>query len=184
MIQTRLRIFETNSSTTHSISIPKKVDIDPQKIRESYGSTITFGVKSWSELRKSLGYGWIVACGSTSFQDRADLLYYSTYLGESCYANQFILDRDKIRKALKGIGINVEFKEDLDACDEYFNASYDDSLDMLGAVIDNDKILEYLFAPDFILWYWCDECCPDFPKEIEEYLDKLPYDDYITTTER
>ncbi len=180
MKQVRPGIFETNSSTTHSISIPKTVTLDFENIKKTIGTNIVFGSRSWDEIRSSQKHSFLIVCGSTPFQDRADMLYISLL---TLSARDYILYKRKITNLLDSLGFTTEFNEDLITFNDFCDAE-DDLEIVVDRVIGGDRILEFLFAPDLALWSWCDECCPDFPKEIEEYLDKLPYDDYLTFTER
>jgi len=137
MKQVRQNVFETNSSSTHSICIAKDVDIElPESIYFGFGE-----------------FGW--ECNTLdSISEKASYLY------TGLYANDRIDDVKKIISLLEQKGVKVGFEEPVyktstwttepyEYLDNggYVDHSYDLS-DFLEAVCNDEQmLLNYLFSP-------------------------------------
>lgn len=122
-VQIRQGVFETNSSSTHSICIAKNTElIIPKEIR------FEFIESAWSfETFHSLG----VKAG---------------YLYTGLVANDRKEDIEKIFKILRGKGVEVTAEEIGD--DTGYIDHYADLTEFLDSICnDEDKLMNYLFSP-------------------------------------
>lgn len=80
MKKTRHRIFETNSSSTNTLSIYKNDDLDLfwNMLREK-NQTISVGVVNYKKI-EDLEYETFVDIGKLDFQTRLDLLFLSRFI--------------------------------------------------------------------------------------------------------
>ena len=122
VINKRHGVFETNSSSTHSICIPKTSElIFPEKVLFEFGE---FGWE-WEKL--------------TSVSEKASYLY------TGLKANQREDDIKKMVSILESKNINVKLSENEDT--GYVDHS-GDLCEFLDAVMsDEDKLLNFLFSP-------------------------------------
>lgn len=133
--QIRQGVFETNSSSTHSICIAKNAELTiPKSLHFEFGE-----------------YGW--ECDTLqSLGEKASYLY------TGLIANNRKLDAEKVFDILKSKGIEVTFEEPIYEESKYTagyfyadNAGYIDHSDELGTFLDDiceseDKLLQYLFS--------------------------------------
>lgn len=142
MKQIRQSVFETNSSSTHSICIAKNVELDiPKTLQFKFGE-----------------FGWECDTLNSTYEK-------ASYLYTGLYANSRKGDIAKIKQLLEDNEIEVSFEEPIvrmrsytnsegkleeyESCDNsgYVDHSYD-LADFLDAVCENKETLfNYLFSP-------------------------------------
>lgn len=129
MKQIRQGVFETNSSSTHSICIAKDVElIIPESI------TLCFGDFGWE--RDTL----------QSVHDKASYLY----TGLMC--NDRTDDLNKIINILKDRGVQCHSHEFTYSDSGYVDHSYELTEFLNAVCADEDKLMNYLFSPlSFVL---------------------------------
>ncbi len=140
--QVRQSVFETNSSSTHSICIAKDAELTiPKSINFEFGE-----------------FGW--ECDTLgSIHEKASYLY------TGLIANERQEDFDSIVKALESKGIEVEFEEPIYENNSYTNSEgkieeykygknvgYVDHSDELDGFLndicsDENKLMQFLFSP-------------------------------------
>lgn len=129
--QIRQNVFETNSSSTHSICIAKNAElIIPKKLHFSFGE-----------------FGWEYDTLNSAGR-KADYLY------TGLFANERISDIKKVGEILKAKGIDISFeKATYKKGSTYsYNSGYIDHSnelnEFLDAVCDNEETLfQFLFSP-------------------------------------
>lgn len=132
-IQIRHSVFETNSSSTHTLTICTK-PVDDEILKLYAGTTLKFGLP-WQERDKG-----------NHFQDRLDDLFdYMTYTND---LSHFMSTKYRIEKVLSKYDINCVFL--ISDTGEYDNYSYgyNNVFDDLFAEKDADfeqLLLEYIF---------------------------------------
>lgn len=180
MKQIRTGIFETNSSTTHCLVVSRdritKENIE--KFKKENGNYIIFGKMPYSEVDKILWKEPVID-ESTDFQTKADLLYFSMYVWTDCTDVLTFLHRRKmLTEKLNELGFTVEYKEDPELLNNdggYNNNKYDagdeNMFDKMWWNI--DEVINYLFNDHVLYYSWCDECCQECPKEIDEALHRF-----------
>ncbi len=165
----RQSVFETNSSSTHSICIAKDIKLDiPSKIHFAFGE-----------------FGWEVNT-LQSVEDKASYLY------TGLLANERREDAEKVFEVLKSKGIEVtseepeyenrSYRDDDNKLVEYtsgVNIGYVDHSDDMGSFLDavcsdEERLLRYLFSPlSFIV------TGNDNDEETKSSIDvKYPYEEY------
>lgn len=129
----RQGVFETNSSSTHSICISKDTKPElPESLDFRFGE-----------------YGWEVDTLS-SIEEKASYLY------TGLMSNERKEDIEKIKNLLSAKGVSCKFQEP-DTKGGYFSSGYVDHGDELGEFLDEvvsneDSLLSYLFSPlSFVL---------------------------------
>lgn len=129
--QIRQNVFETNSSSTHSICIAKNAELTiPEKLHFSFGE-----------------FGW--ECNTlNSIGEKADYLY------TGLFANDRISDIEKVGEILKAKGIDVTFEEATYKEGRTYsdNSGYVDHSNELGEFLDavcnnEESLLQFLFSP-------------------------------------
>ena len=178
MIQIRHDIFETNSSTTHSLTITTN-SVTPEIIeqfKKEHGTHIVFGKNSYDTINEIM-YKDPAIDENTSFQIKADILYFSMYVWtESGNVAEFLYNKNLLTKKLEEMGFTVEFREDPKVIKEYDWHKYDVSENMFenlwrGDYI--DEVIDFLFNNHVLYYAWCDECCAECPKSIIEAEDRF-----------
>ena len=133
-IQVRKSLFETNSSSTHAICIPKKDEefVIPKMV------TFHFRANEFTMLEAEM----------STMQDRADFLYtLLTMMPYSC----FIVDRFyKILSAHKIIPI---FEDPEEIPEPYWNYDTDYAYFVHTLLADSNKLLRFLFSKDTVSIY-------------------------------
>lgn len=129
MKQVRQGVFETNSSSTHSICIAKNCELEIPK-----------------QLHFSLGeFGWEI-------DTLGDVHSKASYLHTGLHCNERMEDIEKLKHLMLAKGVEATFQ--VAAEREYFYVDHSDQLkDFLDAVCnDETKMLNFLFSPlSFIL---------------------------------
>ena len=178
MIQTRHRIFETNSSTTHSLTITTN-SVTPEIIeqfKKEHGTHIVFGKNSYDTIHDIM-YKDPAIDENTPFQIKADILYFSMYVWTECgNIAEFLYNKKALTDRLQEMGFTVEFREDPKVIEEYDWHKYDVSENMFenlwrGDYI--DEVIDFLFNNHVLYYAWCDEGCMECPKSIIEAEDRF-----------
>jgi hypothetical protein len=122
--QIRKGVFETNSSSTHSICIAKDVELDiPKTLQFKFGE-----------------FGWEEDTLSSTFEK-------ASYLFTGLMGNNRNSDFDNIVETLKEKGIEVSYETAIDGCDGYVDHSYE-LTDFLNAICSSEKkLFDFLFSP-------------------------------------
>lgn len=170
MIQTRHRIFETNSSTTHCLVIMKTPKINDliTKHKERYGNKIVFGVNKYDDIM-SIWHKNVIIDETTDFQTKADILYFSMYVWTEGSVIAFLEKRRELTNALAKLGFEVEYREDMQL--QYEHAQYDLENNMFENM-NADEAVNFLF--NHSLYYeWNDECCDEIPSNVDEAICKF-----------
>lgn len=168
MIQKRLSVFETNSSSVHSICISRKPYKLPDKVYFTLGE-----------------YGW-----DNAYPDPASYLYTALV---SMELEHYI---DELKDILDSHGVAYSFEElsdDASPWDYYIDHCGELRKMIFDLFMDEDRLLRYLFSPEtFIhtgndndgscpmeteprLYDWDNDCYipnPDYDPENFEYYEK------------
>ena len=176
MIQFRKGIFETNSSTTHCLVVSRnRVTEDAiEKFKQEHGTHIVFGEMPYSKVEKILLKDPTID-ENTSFQVKADFLYFSMYVWtENTDVLSFLFHRKQLTEKLNELGFTVEFREDSELLNEdRFYRTYDVSENMWEEMwSDINEVIDYLFTDHVLYYTWCDECCAECPKDIDEAITR------------
>lgn len=134
MKQIRRNVFETNSSSTHSICITKNDLLNDKRTFVDF----TFGEFGWE-------YGTL-----TTIREKASYLYTGIY--SVCYDDSKRLKYclDSVKETLSSNGIDCEFEE---KSKSYWDNGYVDHGNELNDFVndlvgDSDKLMRYLFSDD------------------------------------
>lgn len=178
MIQTRHRIFETNSSTTHSLTITIN-SVTPEVIeqfKKEHGTHIVFGKNSYDTIY-DIVYKDPAIDENTSFQIKADILYFSMYVWtEGTNVAEFLYNKKALTDRLQEMGFTVEFREDPQVIENYDWHKYDIDENLFENLWRGDyieEVIDFLFNPHTLYFRWCDECCAECPKAIIEAEDRF-----------
>lgn len=187
MIQKRHNIFETNSSTTHSLTITTN-KITPEEIeqfKKEHGTHIIFGKNSYEKIYDKL-YDEPAINEYTPFQIKADILYFSMYVwNNSGNVAEFLYNRNLLQRTLENMGFTVEFREDPKVIEEYDYHRYDlddNEFENLWRGDYIDEVISFLFNPRTLYYSWCDEGCMECPKAIIEA--EIRFSEYHQTDEQ
>lgn len=178
MIQIRHSIFETNSSTTHSLTITiGKVDNKVIKdFKKKYGNYIIFGLNDYDTIYDIMHKDPVID-ETTPFQVKADILYFSMYVWTECgNIAEFIHNKNLLTKRLIEMGFKVEFREDPKVIEEYDWHKYDVSENMfenLWGDTDIEEVISFLFDDHVLYYTWCDECMKECPQAIVEAEERF-----------
>ena len=179
MIERRQRIFETNSSTTHSLTIARNTVTSEtiEKFKKENGTHIIFGLNPYEKIEKVL-YEDPTIDENTPFQIKADILYLSMYLWNDCNTQvaEFIVDRKKLQNKLEELGFTVEFREDPKLFENYEYQYHRDDVDenlFENMWHDINEVIDFLFGDHVLYYTWCDECMSKCPEEIDQALDRF-----------
>lgn len=179
MKQIRPWIFETNSSTTHSLTIARNKVIPEviEEFKKEHGTHIIFGLYPYEKIKNVLWQDPSID-ENTPFQIKADILYLSMYLWNSGYSEiaEFLIDKKKLEDKLGEFGFTVEFREDpkLFENNEYRYHGYDMGENLFKNMWhDINEVIDFLFGDHVLYYTWCDECMPECPEEIDQALDRF-----------
>lgn len=175
MLRLRNNIFETNSSTTHSLTIARN-KVTPEvieKFKKENGTHIIFGLNKYEDIEKVLWDDPSID-ENTPFQIKADILYFSMYVWTDCYSiRQYILDKKLLTSKLEELGFTVEFREEDDILKDYSNTYDLDDNEFVNMYHNIDEVIDYLFGNHVLYYSWCDEEGMEFPESIEEALHRF-----------
>ena len=177
MIQKRPGLFETNSSTTHSLTITRG-RVTPEvieKFKKENGTHIVFGINSYDEIYNII---WHLPGidENTPFQIKADILYISMYVWNNDDILEFLHNRNALQKKLEELGFTVEFREDpkLILNEGFHKSDVDENIfDYLWNDNNTDEVIDYLFDDHVLFYMWNDECYEECPKEIDEAEERF-----------
>ena len=183
----RQGVFETNSSTQHSLTFA--FEVNKGNLKTLIGSdTIRFGVRTLEEIDKAntKKKNYAVDCDNTfSWQDRADLFFWKLLAAATSPAS-ILIALEKIREVFKKYGIEVEFliAKNIEYLKEEFRYSgYSDSVDFnLTNYVDEyfeDQLINYIFSPYILEYSFSDDCIGGkeidrLEKEFNEVLQEFP----------
>lgn len=170
----RRGVFETNSSTMHSLTIA--FGTENEDLKKIIGSDILrFGVRKPEEIdeaNEKTKKNWAIYIDKTySWQDRADLLFWKLICMEYD-VKEFLVTQSKIQDIFEKRGIKIEFiiKPNIDYILEYcYGGSDNDVYRDLFDYNDPDfesNIINYIFSPYIIGYSYDDDCINS--KEIDE----------------
>lgn len=174
MKQIRPGLFETNSSTTHSLTITRG-RVTPEvieKFKKENGTHIVFGINSYDTIYDIIWHHLPSIDENTSFQVKADILYISMYVwNDGNNISEFLHNKNKLQKKLEELGFTVEFREDLKLLDKEYNWHQSDIDENIFEYLWHgdyiDEVIDYLFDDHVLFYMWCDES-RGWPKEIDE----------------
>lgn len=176
MIQVRKNIFETNSSTTHCLVIGKTQTLQKkiEEFKKTNGNKIVFGKNPYDEVRERM-YNDPTIDENTSFQDKADILYFSMYVWTDCSTvADFLEHRQQLTDKLNELGFEVEYHEDPEVLKNSGYSRYDVENNMFEEMWhDVNEVIYYLFNDHVLYYSWCDECCQECPESIEEAIERF-----------
>lgn len=176
-IQVRRHVFETNSSTNHTLAI-RKIDHDKIKRQDKIYKVPS---RTFKEVEKFF-YNDVVKFHEKDFQLRLDVLFYSALANYSAReALEFVF---MVKNILECHGIKIELNIDkiMDSIDSFFDTSI---YGFLNTVSTEDLIIDFLFSNEVYYTEYCDECGTLPSKELEA-IDDLTYgnDEFMYVNER
>ena len=175
-IQIRRNVFETNSSTNHTLAI-RRCDA-PDKINQ----VITLASTPLNELKKMF-YEDVVELHNLTLQQKVDVIFYSALA--SYEARVFLKQVIQLQDILSRFNVilNIDWNSIKDSIDEYFDYSIFRLVSYrLGK---EEDIIQFLFSGEAYYTEYCDEC-GNTPSERIIKIDDLAYGnkDYIYISER
>ena len=174
MIQIRHNLFETNSSSTHALIISKHSFDMIEQHKKEFGNHIVFGKNSYEKIYDII-YNYPGIDEYTSFQIKADILYFSMYVWSN-YSNaaEFLYKRNNLTSTLENLGFTVEYIEDPDILLSFNYHAYDLDENIFDDLWnDVDNVIDFLFNPHTLYYCWSDECCDECPKQIQEAIKRF-----------
>lgn len=188
----RNNLFETNSSTMHSLTFA--FGTEKTDLKKIIGSNILqFGVRTLEDIDnayKNTKKNYAIDIDKTfSWQDRADIIFWKL-LTTSCSSANLIITQEKIRKIFKKRGIEVKFLIEKNI--KYIEENYkdycyyeygDDEVNkkLLDYKDDNfeDQIINFIFSPYILEYTFCDEGMSletfnKLEKDFNELLSEFP----------
>lgn len=188
MITKRTGLFETNSSTMHSLTIA--FGSENEDLKKFIGSdTLRFGTRNPKEIDRSnekTRKNWAIEIDKTySWQDRADILFWKliTTIDQTI---QFLIIQDKIRRIFEKRGIKVEFliEPNIDYISrECYSSSWGDSvynklLDWANPDFEL-QVINFIFSPYIVEYSYADDCISykeieNLEKEFNELFSEFP----------
>lgn len=187
MKQTRTSVFETNSSTQHSLTFA--FEVNKGNLKTLIGSdTIRFGVRTLDEIddANTKKKNYAVDCDNTfSWQDRADLFFWKLLKAAVSPAG-VLITLEKIRGVFKKYGIEVEFliAKNIEYLKEEFRYSGEgDAVDFnLTNYADEDfedQLINYIFSPYILEYSFSDDCIGGkeidrLENDFDEVLQEFP----------
>ena len=174
MIQKRIGVFETNSSTMHSLVIA--FGTENEDLKKIIGSdTLRFGVRKPEEIEKAnkkTKKNWAIDIDKTySWQDRADLLFWKLICTEYNDTKEVLVIQSKIQDIFEKRGIKTEFIIEpnidyiLNNCYVEYDPVYRKLFDFNNPDFESN-IINYIFSPYIVEYSYDDDCINS--KEIDE----------------
>jgi len=189
MVQIRTSVFETNSSTMHSLTFA--YGMEKEDLKKIMGSdTLRFGVRNPEEIDKvneKQKKNWATNIDkSVSWQDRADILFWKL-LAYSGSAGFFIIVQHKIKEIFEKRGIKVEFliesniKYIIDNYEYSREGSISDELFSYNSPEFEEQIINFIFSPYILEYTYADDCISSeeywsLRKDFDELLLEFPED--------
>jgi len=189
MKKIRTGLFETNSSTMHSLTFA--YGMEKEDLKKIIGSdTLKFGTRNPDEIDKSnekTRKNWATDIDkSVSWQDRADILFWRL-LEYSHSVGFFIIVQQKIKEIFEKRGIKVEFL--IEPNIKYIINNYEYSSDNGDSISDKlfsydspefeEKIINFIFSPHILEYSYEDDCISDegykeLQKDFNELMSEFP----------
>jgi hypothetical protein len=161
----RQGVFETNSSTMHSLTFA--FGSEKKDLKKIIGSdTLKFGTRNPEEIdmaNKNTRKNWAIEIDKTySWQDRADLLFWKL-ITTTDQTIRFLIIQDKIRKIFEKRGIKVEFliEPNIDYISRECYPENDRVYTKLFDWADPDfelQVINFIFSPYIIEYYYESDC--------------------------
>ena len=169
----RRGVFETNSSTMHSLTIA--FGTENEDLKKIMGSdTLRFGVRKPEEIDEAnerTKKNWAIYIDKTYlWQDRADLLFWKLICTEYD-VKEFLVTQSKIQDIFEKRGIKTEFiiKPNIDYilenCYVESDPVYRELFDYNSPDFESN-IINYIFSPYIVEYSYEDDCINS--KEIDE----------------
>lgn len=179
--QIRRGVFETNSSTQHTLVLLKsnETDIFWKKLKAEHPNLVV-GVTSLERIY-NISDPFVVELGKLTLQEKIDVLFYSTM----CDSTANFFSNMSIFKQLfdeHGIKIDILFDKVTEYLDEYYWTLSDGMIRFINESVTTKEDFEQLLVSDSC-WYtsYADDCM-DEPEEISklyESLENVPDDDIL-----
>lgn len=186
-IQVRQNVFETNSSTQHTLCIKKSNGdfLNALKKVNEIGKGFTVPSNDTISWYEQFSYKDVVGLSDLSLVERLDILVASTLANYD--RDSFLESLSMIQKFLSDIGMemNVDFEKLYNLQNGYY---WDDGLyASVNDMISSENIYDFLFSEDCVHTSFCDECCGEPSESVEsvwERFDNMPKDGKIVLRER
>lgn len=177
-VQIRRSVFETNSSTNHTLAIRRKA-IDST----NRGLTLNLAETPFKELEKRF-YPEVVSLNELTLQEKVDVLFYSILAGY-CECREVLESIIRIQDILEkyDITVNVNWKNLRENLDNYFDTSIFSLVNQ--RLSSEEDIIQFLFSDESYYTEYCDEC-GNLPSVELIAIDEMTYNnkDFIYITER
>ena len=173
-IQARIGVFETNSSTNHTLCIVRpgaEKSLDDY-FHEKVPRTVNFpcftgedAIKKLDELKYTIDGKNL---GDLSLDAKVTLILSSSL---DWRASDFIEKVTFVQDILESKGIDLRIN--WNTLEQLCQAYWDDGISCVLDKMDRDEIEAFLFSDDARYALWCDEgCCPP-SKEYSDLIDKI-----------
>ena len=182
----RRGVFETNSSTMHSLTIA--FGTENEDLKKIIGSdTLRFGVRNPEEIdeaNEKTKKNWAIYIDKTySWQDRADLLFWKLICMDYDVM-EFLVIQSKIQDIFKKRGIKTEFiiKPNIDYilenCYVESDHVYRELFDYNNPDFESN-IINYIFSPYIVEYSYDDDCInskgiDELNREFSELFNEFP----------
>ena len=182
----RRGVFETNSSTMHSLTIA--FGTENEDLKKIIGSdTLRFGVRKPEEIdeaNEKTKKNWAIYIDKTySWQDRADLLFWKLICMDYDVM-EFLVIQSKIQDIFKKRGIKTEFiiKPNIDYilenCYVEGDHVYRELFDYNNPDFESN-IINYIFSPYIVEYSYDDDCInskgiDELNREFSELFNEFP----------
>lgn len=171
----RRSVFETNSSTNHTLSI-RKCSLDKSDVFNQIkpfldeNGVLTVGKTTYTDLMKYINKD-VIHLYCLGFQTKIDILFYAAFI--SYEAKDFVLALNDLSKILKRYDIKIKFDIEnlIEAADNYLDEGI---LALVSReLFKEEDILNFLFSKEVYYTEWCDECNGQPSEEIEKIENKM-----------
>jgi len=171
-IQVRQSVFETNSSTQHTLCIvrPDESRIKSSGFYAELPDKVVVDIND-PEYFKQLHYQDGLDFDNLSLEDKVTILILSA--SSEYQSTEFIYMVSMIQEALYKYGVDLEinYKKLYDAIDKY--GWYYDSFGFINSNINEDNIEAFLFSIDCKYASYCDECSEEPTDEYNKLIDHI-----------
>lgn len=185
MITSRNCVFETNSSTMHSLTFA--YGMEKEDLKKIIGSdTLKFGVRNLEDIDRSNSKNvknWATDIDkSVSWQDRADILFWKL-LAYNKGGGFLLIVLHKIKEIFEKRGIKIEFlvEPNIEYIIDNYNEYNIDSEDSIGDSLFNynspefeEQIINFIFSPYILEYTYEDDCiCHEEYESLQKDFDEL-----------
>lgn len=153
----RRQVFETNSSSTHSISIYKWTPTEDKPIQENSSIIVDGSISSQTEIKDEMGkLNYIIAILASIAENR----YYDNIIGKLSFnelieTNHFVWLKQAIKEKRN---TDIIYESDRSYF-PYFETTYDERTridEVLECDVDNEeefkaRIIEIIFTPNYVI---------------------------------